>query len=153
YNELMRKATDSDGDGLADRLDLCPDSPGNAAVNEFGCRPDKPIILAGVVFESGTAELSQSAEASLNKTVRILQHYPGKRFEIGGHTDSIGDPGWNLTVSLKRAESVKEYLLSKGIEKGRLEANGYGADYPVADNETSAGRAANRRVELKIIDE
>lgn len=144
---------DSDQDGLVDRLDLCPQSPANTEVNEFGCQPESSIVLQKVTFNSGTATLSAEAKTRLNLVTAILRQYPGIRFEVGGHTDNIGDPERNQTISEMRASAVKEYLINQGVDADQLESRGYGPEIPIGDNNTAKGRTANRRVELKIIQE
>jgi OOP family OmpA-OmpF porin len=142
---------DRDGDGVVDRLDLCPESPDNADANRFGCAGGEPVVLSGIFFSGGNAELSPAAQSYLDTVAGVLELSADSRFEVAGHTDSIGDAGRNLTVSRQRAEAVTDYLIKKGIAPGRLVPAGYGADQPVADNAAAEGRAANRRVELKIL--
>ena len=81
----------------------------------------------------------------------MLELFTDIHFEVAGHTDSIGETARNLTVSKQRAEAVTDYLVAKGIKTSRLVPVGLGSEQPVADNTTLEGRAANRRVELKII--
>lgn len=142
---------DSDHDGIVDRLDLCLDAPGKAGTNRFGCTRGEHILLSGIFFSGGNAELSPAAQSYLDKVAGVLKLSSDSRFEVAGHTDSIGEPARNLTVSRQRAEAVTDYLVNKGIKAGRLVPVGHGAEQPVADNGTPKGRAANRRVELKII--
>lgn len=142
---------DRDRDGVVDRLDLCPESPENADTNRFGCTGGEPIVLSGIFFSGGNAELSPIAQSYLDKVAGVLEFFADSRFEVAGHTDSIGEAGRNLTVSRQRAEAVTEYLVKRGIDAGRLVPVGYGSDQPVADNAAAEGRAANRRVELKIL--
>ena len=84
----------------------------------------------------------------LDEVAASLKAWPGVRVEIQGHTDNVGATEPNRDLSSRRAESVRQYLISTGIDGARLTAVGYGEDLPVADNTTEAGRAANRRVEL-----
>lgn len=142
---------DSDMDGIVNRLDLCPDSPEPGNINSLGCSPDRRIILPDINFASGTAELSPQAKTSLDRVADILQRSPDLLFEVGGHTDNIGDADRNLTVSQLRAQATADYLAGRGIDRSRFTAKGYGSGQPVADNNTADGRAANRRVELTII--
>ena len=81
--------------------------------------------------------------------IEILNRYPGAALTIEGHTDSVGADDFNMTLSQKRSDSVREYLIGKGIEASRLKAVGFGETKPVATNNTSLGKAKNRRVELK----
>ncbi|MBV6405446.1 MAG: protein translocase subunit SecD [Flavobacteriales bacterium] len=106
-----------------------------------------------VVFRSGSAELvTDSSEAQLKNLAEILKAYPDVRLKIGGYTDSTGNADANLKLSQQRAETVVADLERKGIAKGRLEAEGYGAQHPVASNATPEGRAKNRRMALRVLE-
>ena len=144
---------DRDKDGVIDRLDLCPDSSKGATVNSLGCADDNAaIILKGVSFKSGTANLTQSARESLIAIAAILKKSaPDQQFEIAGYTDSIGDPALNKQVSEQRAKAVRVFLIKQGIPANLLIPKGYGFENPIADNSTREGRAKNRRVELHKI--
>lgn len=144
--------SDIDEDGIADRLDLCP-TPVDGEVDELGCPVNQNIALEGVNFEIGTAQLTEASLRSLDKVVAVLQRFPKLRLEVAGHTDNIGARQRNLSLSAARAEAVKAYLESKGIEAERLLSKGYGPDEPAADNQTDEGRAANRRVELRRVND
>ena len=87
----------------------------------------------------------------MNCYVQLLKDNPTVKIEISGHTDNVGKPSDNLTLSNNRAKSVVNYLITKGISAQRLVAKGYGETKPVADNKTEEGRAKNRRTELKVI--
>ncbi|MBL4902960.1 MAG: OmpA family protein [Desulfocapsa sp.] len=144
---------DTDNDGLVDRLDLCPDTAPGATIDSVGCGVDqKTVILKGISFQFGTADLTEEAHSVLNSAAVILQNNPEIRMEVAGHTDSRGDNNANIHLSTLRAEAVLSYLVSAGIAADRLQAKGYGSDKPIADNTTREGRAKNRRVELKRID-
>ncbi len=142
---------DNDGDGFLDSLDKCPNNPG-VAENQ-GCPKTKEIargalILKGVNFESGKAVLLAGSYKVLDEMAESLREWPEVTLEIQGHTDNTGKAATNLTLSQARAETVRQYLIDKGISSDRLTAVGYGPDRPIADNKTSAGRAQNRRVEI-----
>ena len=137
---------DSDGDGVVDRLDKCPGTPKGTPVDEHGC-PEIPN-LTGVHFEHDQATLTAEAKAELGIAVGILQNNPHVRVEVVGHTDSSGSAEYNQKLSQLRAESVSNFFQSQGIAADRIGADGKGESTPVADNETKAGRAKNRRVEL-----
>ena len=77
-----------------------------------------------------------------------MKQYPNTKWEIDGHTDNVGKPDKNMDLSNRRAASVKNYFISKGINADRLNSQGFGDTKPIADNKTSAGRAQNRRVEI-----
>jgi outer membrane protein OmpA-like peptidoglycan-associated protein len=143
---------DDDADGVPDLNDQCPGTPAGIAVDSLGCpqvaRIEVEFILTGVSFGSGKSELQTSSYEALDTVLRSLQAYPDVRLEVQGHTDSQGDPNKNFLLSQARAESVVSYLLSRGIDAGRLTPIGYGSDVPIAPNDTAAGREANRRVTL-----
>ena len=153
--------TDSDSDGIVDRLDKCPQQP--ETVNNYqdqdGCPDELPANLArfvdkkleGVQFLPTKADLVPSSFAVLDQAVAALKEVPSVRLEVQGHTDNVGNPNDNLTLSQQRADSVKAYLIGKGVDPARLTAVGYGSTQPVADNKLPAGRAQNRRVEFKLL--
>ena len=88
----------------------------------------------------------------MNRLVNLLRENPGVRIEVSGHTDNVGSAAVNRTLSRNRALSVRNYLVSQGIAAERVQYNGYGFDRPIAPNTTEEGRAANRRVEIEILD-
>jgi len=112
----------------------------------------RTLILEGVNFITDSAELTAESKGTLDRTVASLKRWPKVRVEIGGHTDAVADDAYNLELSQRRAESVRSYLIRAGIAADRLEAKGYGETRPIAPNDTDAGRARNRRVELRRID-
>ncbi len=145
---------DSDGDGVPDGTDKCPDTPKGKKVDEKGCEilfdeVRSTLVLKGVNFEFNSAELTANSRTILDSVAASLREWKEIRVEVAGHTDSIGSDGYNKTLSQRRAESVRKYLVSKGVDGSRLTAKGYGESKPIADNGTDAGRAENRRVELK----
>ncbi|HQO89009.1 MAG TPA: OmpA family protein [Chitinophagales bacterium] len=109
------------------------------------------ITLNNVFFDFDKSELKSESFAELDKLVELLLKNPAVKMEIAGHTDSKGDKKYNLLLSQKRAESVMEYLLKKGIDKLRLTAKGYGDTQPVAPNDTEENQAKNRRTEVKVL--
>jgi len=111
---------------------------------------DKVLRLDHVNFETGSANLTALSRYELDYVAKTLQDNPEVNIEVAGHTDNTGDAAANKTLSANRALVVKEYLMNKGIAESRLDANGYGQDRPVADNNTEDGRAENRRTELII---
>jgi OOP family OmpA-OmpF porin len=136
---------DSDGDGVADHMDQCPNTPKGATVNEAGCWS----LEATTLYDSNSSYLRAEAYPLLDEVVIILEKNPEMEVELQGHTDNTGSAKYNQWLSEKRAQRVKDYLVSKGIDPSRLEARGYGLTQPVASNSTAEGRAQNRRVELK----
>jgi len=137
---------DSDRDGVPDSADRCPNTIAGAKVDANGC---EVVTLKGVNFANNSAELNAEAMAVLDQAAAGLQRRGDMKVEVGGHTDNRGSAQLNRGLSQRRAESVMRYLVSKGVDAGRLSARGYGPDSPVADNKTADGRAANRRVELR----
>ncbi len=120
-----------------------------------GCAKPKPkapevITLEGVFFETNSADLTDSSTATLDNAVKTLQKRSDIKVEVAAHTDSRGSAAYNLDLSNRRAASVMGYLIAHGIETSRLSSKGYGETQPRADNGTAAGRAKNRRVELRI---
>jgi OOP family OmpA-OmpF porin len=119
--------------------------------------PPKPdpctqlVRLEGVKFAYNESELDPSAGAILDETIAALQGCPEKRVRLSAHTDSVGSEPYNDALSQRRADSVRAYLVSRGIDASRIEARGFGESSPIADNSTDEGRAQNRRVELEPI--
>ena len=110
------------------------------------------LTLGDVLFETNKADLLPGAMRSIDKLANFLEDNPNRKVLIEGHTDSRGSEAYNLKLSQKRADAVKQALISRGIESTRIIAKGYGEAYPVASNLTSAGRQQNRRVEIVILD-
>lgn len=112
-------------------------------------QPPNPqrFVMDGVVFESGRATIRPESYARLESVVEYMTHKPSTRIQVSGHTDSVGDAKNNQALSEARAKAVREYLVSKGIDGGRIEAVGYGDQRPVASNESEEGRQQNRRIE------
>jgi len=112
---------------------------------------DDRFDLKGVNFETGKADLLSSSFRILESTVKGLQKYDSVRVEISGHTDNVGGLEYNDKLSQARAESVRNYLIKKGIAESRITAVGYGYSRPRASNNTPQGKAQNRRIEIVII--
>jgi OOP family OmpA-OmpF porin len=142
---------DDDGDGVVNEKDKCPNTPPNTRVDGDGCPIPKVVRLEGVTFEFNKARLRPDAQTILTWVVGIMQKYPDMQVELAGYTDSIGGVAYNQKLSERRAVAVKEYLVEKGIDAGRIQAKGYGKENPVASNDTDEGRERNRRVELHIL--
>jgi OOP family OmpA-OmpF porin len=109
------------------------------------------VNLRDVLFEQGKTVLLDQSYPELNLVVTFLKTNPKVRIELSGHTDNRGIPGQNLKLSQARVEKVKEYLVSKGIEKKRITGKGYGGSQPIASNENEETRLLNRRVEFTIV--
>lgn len=150
---------DGDGDGIIDRLDRCPGQPEtrNSYQDEDGCPDVVPAAVAkftgaiqGVSFKTNQAVLTKESLPTLDRAVAVLREYASVRLEIAGHTDDSGKADKNRELSQARAEAVRAYLIKQGVDGARLTSVGYGPDKPVASNDTTAGRAKNRRVEFVL---
>lgn len=115
-------------------------------------RPGNKVVLNNVFFDTDSYALRPESKIELNKLVKQLQVNSNIRVEIGGHTDNVGGKDENKTLSERRAQAVVDYIVSVGIPADRLVAKGYGEDEPVMSNETEAGKAKNRRTEMKIVE-
>jgi outer membrane protein OmpA-like peptidoglycan-associated protein len=113
---------------------------------------DRGLIseIGGVQFATGTAVVNADARESLAKFSGIVASYPALRFNVEGHTDSVGSVAMNKELSLKRAITVRDYLISQGVPASRIDVAGLGLSAPIGDNTTSDGRARNRRVEIVV---
>ncbi|MFT7518331.1 MAG: outer membrane protein OmpA-like peptidoglycan-associated protein [Kiritimatiellia bacterium] len=148
---------DDDGDTILDDDDTCPRSAEtfNDFADDDGC-PDKAPdaldgltgIVRGITFETRSAELRPQSVPVLNKVLSALQKHPTIGMKVSGHTDNVGSETYNLELSQRRSESVRRWLVERGIEQSRMDVEGFGEAKPVFANQTSAGRADNRRVEL-----
>lgn len=147
------RCSDADGDGVCDQDDQCLKTPAGKKVLANGCYLDGPrgVVLEGVFFENDSNRLSIPAQQILRGVADAIKQSSASLFEVGGYTDDAGDAEYNLQLSASRAAAVRDYLLSLGIAKSRLQVRGYGESSPRADNATPEGRAMNRRVELKIV--
>lgn len=124
---------------------------------DFGdaSRTEEGILVtleSDVSFAINSSFLNDAAKRELDKLARALEAYPNVTLLIEGHTDATGTPEYNLQLSEKRARSVRDYLISKGIAKSRFTVEGHGQSQPVAPNNTAEGRKKNRRVEITIVD-
>lgn len=108
------------------------------------------LTLGNTLFDTGRSDLKPFAANGLDKLVAFLNNYPARNVAIEGHTDNVGSVEMNQTLSQHRADSVKSYLMEKGIQSRRLTATGIGETSPIADNQTESGRQQNRRVEIII---
>ena len=146
---------DTDGDGVNDEEDKCINEKGPAS--NFGC----PVISEAIIkrvnvaaqnifFQTAKSTLLPKSFPKLNDVVTILKDNPSFKVQIDGHTDFVGNDAYNQTLSEQRAAAVKAYLVSQGIAESRLSSAGYGESRPVADNNTAAGKAKNRRVEMTL---
>jgi len=149
--ESVVAAKDSDNDGIVDSKDNCPSTAEATKVDSTGCKLQQSFVLKGVNFLTGSDVLADESKTNLDDIATIFTNNPDLKVEIAGYTDNRGNIRFNQQLSQKRAESVKSYLVSQGVNESRMQAKGYGIDSPIADNATSQGRAINRRVELHLI--
>jgi outer membrane protein OmpA-like peptidoglycan-associated protein len=122
-------------------------APAYVAPEPAPALPQK-LVLEGVNFDFDKATIRQEDLPNIDKDVATLEQWGKVNIEVAGHTDSRGSDAYNLDLSQRRAEAIRNYLISKGIAADRLSAKGYGESQPVADNATDEGRFKNRRVEL-----
>ena len=143
---------DSDSDGVADSADRCPGTPSGTLVDARGCPMTDGFVLRNVNFELDSAQLTASSKLILDNVATTLKAPSNNNIavQIGGHTDVVGTEAYNLMLSQQRAESVRQYLIGKGVDASRLRAEGFGTSQPLASNDSEEGRAQNRRVEFKI---
>ncbi|RCH55970.1 OmpA family protein [Mucilaginibacter hurinus] len=161
---LAKLTTDSDGDGVYDVNDKCPNTPAGTKVDGQGCPLAKPEVkvyvteedkrvvkeaIKNLEFDLGKATIRAKSFPSLDRVANLLME---KNFslKLAGHTDNTGSDELNLRLSKARAEAIKTYLVDKGANASRIEATGYGETQPIATNKTAAGRQQNRRVEFTL---
>jgi OOP family OmpA-OmpF porin len=114
-----------------------------------GLPPPPPFVLTGVNFDTGKATIRPESTTPLDIVADFMAHKRHSRVEISGHTDNVGKPKVNMELSARRAEACRAYLVQKGIDRGRIDAKGYGAERPIAANDTEEGRQKNRRIEAR----
>jgi outer membrane protein OmpA-like peptidoglycan-associated protein len=151
---------DPDKDGILDPDDKCPNQPEtkNGFEDQDGCPDEVPAavqkftgVIQGIEFAFGKATIRPTSKPKLDAAAKVLNDYPTTRIQISGHTDDVGTHERNVELSQERAESVKAYLVSKGVDPGRIETRGAGPDEPIDDNKTAKGRQKNRRIEFKLL--
>ena len=153
---------DSDEDGVSDDFDKCPNTQKGVQVDSEGCPIKKDtvmikqstevisLVLSGDTnFEFNKSKLLPNAYTALDGLVNTMKEHPEYKWEVGGYTDAIGSAKYNIKLSQHRAQSVVDYLVSKGVERNNLKIVGYGKVNPIATNDTIEGRSMNRRVEIK----
>ena len=137
---------DTDGDGVIDAHDKCPSTPNGATVNIQGC-----WILKDLNFDVGLASIKGGGKEILDDAANIFRKNPGLKVEIQGHTDHTGSDSFNQRLSEKRAKTVYNALVARGVTSDRLVTRGYGESKPITSNKTRNGRAMNRRVQMKLM--
>ncbi len=146
--QVVEKAApkDSDGDGVIDSLDRCPNTPKGAMVDAHGC-----WIIGRIYFDFDKIDIKPQYIPTLEKVLKVLKENPQLKLEVIGHTDSRGSHTYNIQLSLERAQAVKNWLVEHGASPDQLFIKGLGESEPIAPNNTPEGRAKNRRVEFKVI--
>ena len=149
---------DGDGDGVLDKDDQCPNEAGTVANN--GCpevvAPTQEVVdklnsyARTILFDTGKSSFKDATYPVLQAMTAIFKEYPKADFSIEGYTDSVGSASSNKLLSERRANAVRDYLISNGISSDRLSAVGYGEENPIDSNKTRSGRANNRRVEVRL---
>lgn len=122
-------------------------SPGGSPASVEGEAEPSRFVLEGVYFDSGRATVKDESHARLDRIVEYMTHKPSVRIRVAGHTDNVGNARANQRLSERRAQAVREYLVSHDIDGDRIEAVGHGDEEPVASNDTEEGREQNRRIE------
>ena len=140
----IAKPMDSDGDGVIDNKDKCPNTPMGATVDARGCWTYAAVVL----FDFDSAEIKSEAHPMLDEAVVILKKNSKIKVEVDGHTDNIGPAEYNMMLSERRANAIMKYFVDNGVEAERLTVKGFGLTKPAASNDTKEDRAKNRRVEL-----
>jgi OmpA-OmpF porin, OOP family len=142
---------DTDGDGVYDYLDKCPDTPRDLKVDAQGCPiaiKKKYTIALKIEFDHDKADIKPEYDSRLKEVADFMTTYLEVKEEIDGHTDSVGAATYNMKLSQRRAESVRNYLIKNfNISPDRLTVKGFGETQPIADNKTAEGRQQNRRIE------
>ncbi len=136
---------------MPDASDKCPGTLKGARVDADGCvKEEQKISLPNIEFQSGKTVLAPGGKEKLEAVVEFLNNQTEVQVDVFGHTDAQGKDAFNQKLSEGRARSVMDYLVSRGVDAGRLSSKGFGETQPIASNETADGRAQNRRVELLV---
>lgn len=155
YDEIFKYKTnpldtDTDGGSVDDKTEVERGTDPLNAEDDI-VKVGVPIVLEGIYFETGKADITAESEFTLRKALTTLQSYPEIVVEISGHTDITGLYKKNIELSQKRANAVRDWLIRNGIDPARIIAKGYGPDRPIASNDTPEGRQKNRRIEFTRI--
>ncbi|MFI4880750.1 MAG: OmpA family protein [Steroidobacterales bacterium] len=130
----------------------CPNTPAGVAVDADGCPIKIDVVLEGVTFETNSAVLTAASKPVLDDVAKGLKAHHRLKVEVQGHTDSTGSAVYNMRLSQRRADAVRDYLVSQDVPAGQLTAKGYGKTVPVQSNATAEGRAHNRRVVMHVLE-
>jgi len=160
YIQALLPTLDRDGDGVVDSQDKCPGEAEtkNGFQDADGCPDQLPApvakfvgVISGIEFDSGRSSLRPESMPTLDAAAKLLLEYRDLRLRINVHTDNQGRAADNRALSGRRANALRDYLIDRGVDAGRIEARGAGQEEPIASNADEAGRAANRRVEFSLI--
>lgn len=146
--EPPKPKIDSDGDGVFDDKDECPDTPAGARVNSIGCQPKQKVTKTlKVEFETGKDKIRENFMDELDEFGKFMAENADLNVVIEGHTDTVGSRKLNLDLSRRRAAAVRKALIERWqLQPERLKSAGFGPDQPIADNNSPEGRQLNRRV-------
>ncbi len=153
---------DNDADGLPNPEDKCPNDPEsrNGFEDTDGCPDEVPPelsqlagIMVGINFDTDKDTITSGSKSRLDNAVAVMKKYPSLRVEVIGHTDGHGGYRHNMDLSRRRAEAVKRYIVEQGVDTSRIETRGAGPDEPIDSNTTADGRAKNRRIEFRILED
>lgn len=143
---------DTDGGGMNDGAEIkAGRNPLDPKDDLYDLKKDVKLVLTGINFATGSSTILSNSAATLQKVYESLQALPEVNILITGHTDSVGSDADNQALSMRRANSVKSWLVNKGISSSRIQVVGKGESEPIASNETLEGRAQNRRIEMSVI--
>jgi OOP family OmpA-OmpF porin len=147
-------AADSDGDGVKDCIDKCPDTPKGVKVDASGCSMvgEELLIIYGITFEFNSSKLDEGSKIKLSRGVESLKKNQYIKVLIEGHTDSVGDADYNMGLSIRRAQAVRDHFVAEGVVANRMSIKGLGETDPITTNDTKEGRAQNRRVEFVVLE-
>ena len=139
---------DSDGDGVIDELDQCPDTMKGAKVDSVGCMT---LVNLNINFDTNKSDIKDSYNSRINEFAKVMNTDKRLKANIEAHTDSVGSDAYNQKLSERRAASAVKALVEAGVDASRIKAVGYGEKRPIATNDTPEGRAENRRVEAVMV--
>lgn len=143
---------DTDADGVGENQDACPGTLAGTRVDARGCplAGERIAIVTNINFNFDRANVRENVKQRLSRVIELLREMPGIDVQVVGYTDDTGLAEYNLALSLRRAEAVRDYVVSRGIDSTRLSAAGHGESSPIVSNGTPEGRAVNRRVEFVV---
>ncbi|MFU5483905.1 OmpA family protein [Pseudomonas aeruginosa] len=150
---IIEVCVDADNDGVCDNVDKCLHTPANVTVDSDGCPVVAEVVRVelDVKFDFDKTQVKQNSYADIKSLADFMKQYPSTRTTVEGHTDSVGPDAYNQKLSERRANAVRQVLVSEyGVEDSRVDAVGYGETRPAADNGSAEGRAINRRVEAQV---